>query len=136
MSQPTNPIEHGENTGRLHRLRDTAQLGPSQGHPAIWAPRPTLAAGSDTDVPAEAASIARVVLQEGAIARGALRQRVRSSLWEPARFQRALKYALAHGMICHVAHGVYAAPRYADRSAAATVHSPTALDAVGPRARH
>src|SRR5260370_22545946 len=68
MSQPTNPIEHGENTGRLHRLRDTAQLGPSQGHPAIWAPRPTLAAGSDTDVPAEAASIAHLVLQEGAIA--------------------------------------------------------------------
>jgi hypothetical protein len=117
-------------------MRDTAQLGPSQEHPSMWAPRTATPATSESDIPAEAAAIVRVVLQEGAIARSELSQRVRSSLREPARFQRALRYALAHGMICHVTHGVYTTPRHSDRIAITTAHGPTALAAAGLRARH
>src|SRR5258708_11053366 len=88
MRQPTNPIEHGENTGRLHRLRDTAQLGPSQGHPAMWAAQPTLAAGSDTDVPAAAASIPHAGPQTGPLAPPPLSRRFRTSPGDPAPLPR------------------------------------------------
>jgi hypothetical protein len=116
-------LTHGEVPARLGRLRKTvrekAKLGPSETVPG-FTPRPAVASVSDTDVPLEAAQIARAVLEEGAISRGQLRDRVNAGLWGPAQFHRALRYALAHEMIRHVANGVYAPPRPDQRIADAT----------------
>jgi len=102
--------------GRVGRtMRETVQqLGPGE-EPALWNPRPATSVHSDTDVPREAAELTRVVLEEGAITRNDLGAAVQASHWGPAQFHRALRYALAHGMIRRVGRGVYAAPRRRDR---------------------
>jgi hypothetical protein len=123
----------GNTVGAVGRtVRDKVQLGPSE-DPNVWAPRPASSAHSDTDVPAEAAEIARAVLEEGAVTRGDLADMVAARRWGPAQFQRALKYALAHNMIRHVGRGVYAAPRQADRRADGTARDAEA-DTAGTQA--
>ena len=72
-------------------------------------PKPSTEGPRDRQVAHEIALIAKALRTEGPTDAPGLQERLAARFWEPGRFDRALGYAVADGLVVRTADGRYAA---------------------------